>query len=250
MVTLYWMSISHPSQAVHKMLELKGIDFKTVNVLPLNQRLHLRLAGFRKGTVPALKLDGRRIQGSRQIARALDESFAEPPLFPRDPVLRARVQEAERWGDEELQPVPRRLARFGAATNLGLRRWALEQRAIPGAELLVRAGGPLVRFYGRTAEPDRRRADEAGVREDLAALPQLLDHVDALLADGTLQINPPNAATLQIFSSVRTLLAFDDLHGFISDHPCAQPAIEMFPRYPGTLPHFLPADWLPATAEV
>ena len=51
---LYWTAVSHPSQAVRKMLELKGVDYRLVNVLPLNQRLHLRLAGFRAGTVPAL----------------------------------------------------------------------------------------------------------------------------------------------------------------------------------------------------
>ena len=58
-VVLYWMSISHPSQVARKMLDLKGIDCELVDVVPLNQRIHLRLAGFRSGTVPALKLDGR-----------------------------------------------------------------------------------------------------------------------------------------------------------------------------------------------
>ena len=61
------------------MLELKGIDYRLAHVLPGNQRIHLRLTGFRGGTVPALKLDGRRIQG-------------------------------ERWGDVEFQDVPRRKA--------------------------------------------------------------------------------------------------------------------------------------------
>ena len=37
-------------------------------------------AGFQGGTVPALKLDGRRVQGS--LARALDELIPERPLFP------------------------------------------------------------------------------------------------------------------------------------------------------------------------
>ena len=52
-LVLYWMSISHPSQAVRKMLELKGVEFRLVNVLPLNQRVHMRLAGFGGGTAPA-----------------------------------------------------------------------------------------------------------------------------------------------------------------------------------------------------
>jgi glutathione S-transferase len=117
---LYWMAVSHPSQAARKMLDLKRVEYRLVDVLPLSQRLRLRLAGFRGGTVPALKLNGRRVQGSRAIARYLDELRAEPPLYPADPDRRMRVEDAERWGDERLQPVPRRIARFGALRSLGV----------------------------------------------------------------------------------------------------------------------------------
>jgi glutathione S-transferase len=247
MVTLYWMEISHPSQAARKMLELKGLEFKLVSVLPLNQRVHLRLAGFRGGTVPAIKLDdGRRVQGSRQIAKALEELVPEPSLFPADPELRARVEEAERWGDVELQPLPRRIARFGAASNLELRRWALAEQKVPGAELIARASGPLIHYYGRTVEADGRRANETGIKMDLAMLPKLLDHADALLADGTLSLDPPNAATLQILATVRVLLALEDLCDFVSEYRCAEPALRLFDRYPGKLPPFLPPEWLPS----
>jgi glutathione S-transferase len=247
MIKLYWMPISHPSQAARKMLELKPVEFRFVNVLPLSQRVHLRLIGFQGGTVPALKLeDGSRVQGSRQIARALDQRWPEPALFPAEPDLRGRVEEAERWGEEQLQPVPRRLARFGALKNLGVRQWAASGTPIPGAQLLVRPSGPLIRYYGRTREADGRVADEAGIKADLAALPQLLDHVDALMSDGTLTVEPPNAATLQILASVRMMLAFDDLRDLVDAHACAAPARQIFADYPGTLPRFLPRDWLPA----
>src|SRR5579884_2329936 len=127
---LYWMSISHPSQVVRKMLDVKGVDYEVVEVAPLNQRIHLRLAGFLRGTVPALKLDGQRIQGSRQIARALDERWPDPPLFPADPTLRARVEEAERWGEQQLQPIPRRLFRYGCARNPELRDWVIRAQNV------------------------------------------------------------------------------------------------------------------------
>src|SRR6059058_4256106 len=54
---LYWMAPSHPSQAARKMLDLKGLDYRLVDVVPLTQRVHLRLAGFHGNTVPTLKLD-------------------------------------------------------------------------------------------------------------------------------------------------------------------------------------------------
>ena len=53
--------------------------------------------------MPALKIDGDKVQGSRQIARELERLRPEPPLFPADPEQRAAVEEAERFGDEELQ---------------------------------------------------------------------------------------------------------------------------------------------------
>jgi glutathione S-transferase len=245
-VRLYWMAISHPSQAARKMLECKGVKFELVDVLPLSQRVHLRLAGFRGGTVPALKLDERRVQGSRKIARVLDERWPDPPLFPRDRELLVRVVEAERWGEEQLQPVPRRIARFGAARDVEIRRWGARGQRLPAPDTVARLSGPLVRFYGRTTEADGRRATEAAIRADLAALPKLLAHADALLDDRTLALSPPNAATLQVLSSVRLLDTFADLHDYVSTHTCAQAASDVFPRYPASLPHFLPSQWLQA----
>ncbi len=244
LVKLYATTISHPSQAVYKMLEVKRVEYRSVNVLPLAQRVHLRLAGFRGGTVPALKVDGRRIQGSREIARAADQLWPKPPLFPLDPVLRARVEEAERWGEQQLQPIPRRLARFGAVRNPAVRRWGADATSLPAPGLLARSSAPLVRYYARAHEPDGRRADEAGVRADLAALPGLLDHADMLLADGTLALDPPNAAALQVLATVRFLAAFADLHDFLDGRRSTAAAGTLFPRYPGPLPAFLPREWL------
>jgi glutathione S-transferase len=103
---------------------------------------------------------------------------------------------------------------------------------------------PAFAYYARTIEADGRRATEAGVRADLAALPGMLDRVDRLIADGTLTFDPPNAATLQILITVRVLSAFGDLREFVQQHPCAQPAHDLFPSYPADVPAFLKADWL------
>jgi glutathione S-transferase len=238
-VVLYWMSISHPSQVARKMLDLKGVPYEVVDVVPLNQRIHLRLAGFRGGTVPALKLDGRRIQGSRQIARALDEHWPQPPLFPAEPEARARVEAAERWGEEQLQPIPRRLFRYGVARNAHLRAQLVRAQRLPVPGLTAQAIRPAFEWYVRTIEADGRRATEGGVRADLAALPALLDRVDRLLADGTLALDPPNAATLQILVTVNLLGRFADLADLVAAHACGAPARELFPRYRAEVPPFL-----------
>lgn len=243
-IVLYWQAVSHPSQAARKMLDLKGVDYQLVDVLPLNQRVHLRLAGFRGGTVPALKLDGRKFQGSRHISRALDERCPEPPLFPSDPTTRARAEEAERWGDQEFQPIPRRLFRFGVATNPELRRWAIRSQGLPAPDLLAAAIKPLMGYYARTLESDGRRGSEESARADLGGLDGMLDRVDLLLRDGTLALAPPNAAALQVLATVRLLDAFTDLRPLVRTHACAEPASQLYADYPVELPAFMKDEWL------
>ncbi len=72
----------------------------------------------------------------------------------------------------------------------------------------------------------------------------MLDHADRLLEDGTLTLDPPNAATVQILATVRLLGAFEDLSECVETHATAAPAKEMFPHYPAQLPRFLDPAWL------
>src|SRR5260370_952805 len=104
------------------MLERKRIDHRIVQIQPGLHSLVVRLAGFPGGTVPALTLDGRRIQGSTSISRALDELRPEPALFPADRERRRAVEDAEAWGESELQPVPRRVYRWGLVRDRAMRR--------------------------------------------------------------------------------------------------------------------------------
>jgi glutathione S-transferase len=111
-IKLYGTPPSPPSHSARLMLERKGIEHKVIWLLPGLWPALLRTRGFRGGTVPAMKVDGRRIQGSTLISRELEELKAEPPLFPSDSEKRIAVEEAERWGDEVLQDVPRRIVRW------------------------------------------------------------------------------------------------------------------------------------------
>ena len=141
---LYSLALSHPAHAARLMLERKRIDYELVDGLPGLHPLQLRLAGFRGGTVPALRIDGHRVQGSRRISRALDELRPEPALFPADPDLRTAVIEAERWGEKLLQPVPRRIFRWGASHSQAVRRWIVaEVVGWPAAGALGRAQAPI-----------------------------------------------------------------------------------------------------------
>lgn len=107
-VKLYMFSGSNAVLTVQLMLNHKGIDYKRVNMPPGVHAPMLLAKGFETMTVPALDVDGRRIQGTRSISRALDELVPEPRLFPTDPERRLAVEEAERWG-EQLQDATRRI---------------------------------------------------------------------------------------------------------------------------------------------
>jgi glutathione S-transferase len=154
------------------------------------------------------------------------------------------VEEAERWGDEEFQPIPRRLFRFGVARFPKLRQWAVRNQGLPAPTVMAVAMQPVVGYYARTVEADGRRATEAGVRADLVALPRMLDRVDQLFADNTLTLDPPNAATLQILATTNALDAFSDLRDLVRSHACAEPAESLFGAYPVRLPKYFEPQWL------
>ncbi len=93
------------------------------------------------------------------------------------------------------------------------------------------------------------------MRADLARLPGLLDHADALVEAGTLGGTPPNAADLQVFSSLRVLLAHRDLRPRLESRRCARAALALLPDFPRSepealppVPAALPEAWLPAPA--
>lgn len=239
--TLYAVHTSHPSHAARLMLEHKGIEHKVVYLVPGTHAALLRPLGFRKGTVPALKLDGRRIQGTRAISRALEEAQPEPPLFPADPQERIRVEEAERWGDEILQPIPRRIGNWIFAHRPGVRTRLARESGLPAARLIGLAGWPLTWYFARKHGGD----DSERVMSAVAMLPALLDHVDELLDDGTIGGEQRNAADFQIGTTVRLLMTIADLAPALEGRKAARFATNLMPDYPTGVPAgFAPQEWL------
>jgi len=92
---LYVVPGSHPSMAVRLMLEAKGIEYKRTDLMPVISKAALRILGFPGVTVPALKVDGRRFQGTGEIARELDRLRPEPALLPADAEQRTAVERSD-----------------------------------------------------------------------------------------------------------------------------------------------------------
>jgi glutathione S-transferase len=243
-VKLYSISISHPARAAGLMLRHKGIEHEVVDIPPGTQRVLLRLHGFRRATVPALKIDGRRVQGSLEISRALEELQPDPPLFPADPQKRADVEKAERWGEAELQPVPRNIFRWCASEDYGLRADLAKSVHMPAASAMAHAMKPVAWYFAHVVS----HASEDSVRAELAALPAQLDHVDELIAGGVIGGEQPNAADFQIATSIRVLLNFPPIRPLIESRPAAELAMRIVPRFGDGVPLKLPAAWVPDPA--
>ena len=242
---LYVIPGSHPSMTARLMLERKGIEYKRVDLMPVISKGALKALRFPGVTVPALKIGGEKVQGSREIARALDRIQPEPPLFPADPAQRSAVEEAERFGDEDMQPAARRML-----------WWALKRDRSPlesfseGARLgipiglAVKTAAPIVATSARL-----NKATDENVRADLAALPGMLARVDDYIAAGTLGGDPINAGDLQVATSLRLMMTLDDLRPVISARPAGMMAIRVVPEFPGRVPAILPEAWLAPLRE-
>jgi len=236
---LYTIKLSHPGHAARLMLEHKRIEHRVTTFPAGLHPLLVRLAGFRGYTVPVVKLDGQRIEKSLVIARELDRLKPDPGLYPADASARARVEEAERWGEAELQPLPRRMFRWALTQQREAREWTARFEGMPAPGLQARTNAPLVRRFADAVDATGER-----VRQDLADLPAKLDRADELVANGTLSLEQPNAATFQIGTSIRALCLFPQLEPLLAGRPCGDIAHSVLPEYPQS-PAELPSEWLP-----
>ncbi len=236
--TLYAIPGSHACEAGALMLEHKGIEYRRVDLRPGTHSLGVRLRGFpgkgktrtfgeappsrmvamgdRLGTVPALKLDGEKVQTNHAIARHLDEVEPEPPLLPAGPDLRARVEEAEAWGDDPFQMVARRLTLAavehgpdalydrGNTGRLGFLLWESERARLRNTKMLAK------RVFGASLETEAEMLDQ---------LPGQLDRIDAWIADGVLNGEQLNAADFMIAPSLALISYRKDVRPMIESRP-------------------------------
>ena len=236
--TLYVIPGSHACKTGMLLLEHKGIPYRTVELFTGMHPQLVRLHGFRGtpeplrmvdgkptrmsalmdrfGTVPALRIGGERVQRNMEIARHLESLQPEPPLFPEDPVLRAKVQAAERWGDEELQMAARRLVLIAGARNPA----DLHARGGEGRLGALLSGSALHRRA--IANVAARTVFAAGgekEREQIAALPAMLDRIDAFVAEGALNGERLYMADYVIAPSLALLDYRLDLRGELRARP-------------------------------
>ncbi len=239
-ITLHQTVISHPCMAVRTALELKGLDYETVDYQISPQRAETieEIFGEGRRTVPGVVLGGEKVHGSVAIMQRLEELSPEPPLYP--PEASEEFREAERWADEVFQDVARRLPFAAlhfrpdlAGTYAGV--YELDPAGTYAAIMGLRS---FCKWQGITA---------VRTAEDLAALPGQLDYIDELDSEGMLGGETPSAVGLQIASTTRVLLALGDLVPLLEPRVAGRMARELYPDYPGDVPAgAFPASWLPS----
>jgi glutathione S-transferase len=238
-LTLHVLPLSHPCQTAEAALRLKGLEYERVELTAGEHGDEMeRLYGEGHRTVPGMLVDDEPVHGSRAILERAEALAPEPRLYPE--AMADRVREAERWGDDELQDLGRRLP-WGA---LHFRPEAMG--SFGGAGPLDPAGTDFAIRYVRGSWKYHAITAQR-LHDDLQGLPEKLDRVDAFAAEGLLGGEQPTAADLQIGATLRVLLCLGDLQPLLAGRPAEAIARRWFPDYPGAVPAgAFPAGWVAA----
>jgi maleylpyruvate isomerase len=183
----YWRSSC--AYRVRIVLALKGVPYEyvAVNLLPTvsAQRSHGYAAVNAMQQVPTLEWSeggaSVRLTQSVAIVELLEERYPEPPLLPREPLLRARVRERVEIVNAGVQPLQNtstlaELRRLGGES--AAQQWALRimTQGLAALEALAGAGRFLVGDAPTLADvflvPQLYNARRIGV--ELGAFPRLL----------------------------------------------------------------------------
>ncbi|MDX1562498.1 MAG: glutathione S-transferase N-terminal domain-containing protein [Gammaproteobacteria bacterium] len=137
MLTLYHHGSSACAAKVRFAFEEKQLEWegRYVDLLKGEQFSPEFRALNPKAVVPVLVHDGHVIPESTVICEYVDEVFPERPIYPRDPILRARVRIWTKAVDEELHPA------CSAITYVVSHRHAILRNGAGDFESFLAAGG-------------------------------------------------------------------------------------------------------------
>ncbi|MCW5828806.1 MAG: glutathione S-transferase N-terminal domain-containing protein [Deltaproteobacteria bacterium] len=170
-VTLYQFELCPFCHKVKAGLELKGVPYRKVEVNPLNKKELPPLPQGSPKKVPVVTLNGKLVEDSTAILKALDEQVKGPVTFlPADPEARAKSEMIEQWVDDDLT--------YALPTVIyGTREEAFKAAQVTARtsnfgffqNLMVRAGGSLIMYQvSKRILKKRNQTDgHAWVRKEL-----------------------------------------------------------------------------------
>src|SRR3954470_4935469 len=178
---LWQYSFSNYNEKARWALDYKGIRHERRSLMPGGPRA---MSFVRRGTLPALDLDGERFVDSTVIIAALEERQPEPALYPADPEERRRAVELEDFLDENAGHDMRRVGFWEAKQDLA---WATRFMTTdqPGTKAAVgrvglRAAFPFVWSF----MSKRYDFDEESVMRSREVLQASLDRIESERAGG------------------------------------------------------------------
>jgi glutathione S-transferase len=241
LVKLYTTPWSYAAVTTTLMLKHKRIPFEQMRMVPGLHGLTMLALGFESIGEPAVRIMAMKVQGSRWIARALDEVVSDRPLLPRDRERRREVERAERWG-VLFEDAMRRLFLCAARRDASVLRAVAQAHCGPAMRAALTLSAPIA---VRLAAAAHDASDCVG-REALMLLPERLRQIDAWIEEGILNGDQLNAADFQIAPTVASLLHSQDLWPYVEGRPAAALARRVLPAGLGPRTRVAPPEWLAA----
>ncbi len=237
-ITLHGLPPSPPCFTIEAALKIKGLPYERIDLQLGKQGDEMEaIYGEGRRTVPGLLIGDEPVHGSTAIMPRIDQLGDGPSLYPES--IADQVREAELWGEGDLQ-LAGRLLPWGA---MHFRPEAMGYFAgdapldAPGTDFAIKMIRGAWRYTGITA---------AGLHGQLQQLPELLDHVARLIADGIIGGEQLNAADLQIGANLRSLMIVEDVHPLVERNGVGDLARRVFPEWRGHVPAgAFPAEWVP-----
>jgi glutathione S-transferase len=211
------LSLSPYCNKVHWALRLKGLAYRTVDLLSPK-----RVSAT--GKLPVLEYDGERIHDSTEIIRFLERLHPAPALIPASRRDAAHAHVIEEWADEALSPFCG-YYRWRDAAGLG-RLAEIALPTLPPALGRMAMSVPRAMYRRRLAHLGRR--GEAWVRAQLEAN---LDAVDALAEGRTWLVgDAPSVADLGVAAQLHALTVgvTPEPHAWLRARPHASAWLERF----------------------
>src|SRR5262245_2447065 len=167
---LYHFWRSSASWRVRWALAIKGVAFtsRPVDILAGEQLTAEHRARSPIGHVPALVIDGHTLAESVAILEYLEETRPAPPLYPKDPLARARVRQLVETINAGIQPLQNLVVtRYYSPDAAVQKEWVrhFNERGLAAVEALL---GTIAGELG----PGRFAVGDALTAADLYLVPQ------------------------------------------------------------------------------
>ena len=238
-VELFRFNGSNACVTVERLLDVSDIPWRAHEMRPMLHVVTLRRHGFPGRTAPAARINGVRVQGSRDISHAIADAHPELGLLPADPAARDVVLAAEAQG-EQLQNALRRIFYVLAQRDIAVVQPLVDDSfsRVPrvGRRLIARVLVPLA-AKGHAARPER-------INGYLDRVGGLLTEFDALVERGVLGSDTPNVADFQIGPNLAALATAPTARELLESRPSWRIAERTCPTYPLGLTTDIPQEWI------